>query len=380
MIFNELNVYLSKKNISLFIFLFVNFIFSVKYLSRATNYYLIVSILILAFYIYLWKYRHLFNKYFNSLNRINFLVLLVFFLISIYIFNKVSVDSLNVDRWSVITSFWDSFFKGEYVYLAKSNVGNPPGPMPFYFILALPFYIIGELGYFSIIGVIAFYLLMRKTKTELYIQTTSLLLILGSVFCLWEIVCRSNVFLNGTLVLCILVYFLKINKWDLKNMLITGILIGLIISTRNVFVIPFIISFLYSLKNNTISFKQVSIIGLFSFGTFIITFLPFVWNHFEDFKVMNPFIVQSSFLIPFEYTLLFIGLSFIAGFLCKKVSDVYFYSSLILFLSISIYFIYHFVKIGFYNSFFGNIADVSYFILCIPFALYHFIKEGRIKE
>ena len=136
MIFNQLKVYLSKKNISLFIFLFVNFIFSVKYLSRATNYYLIVSILILAFYIYLWKYRHLFNKYFNSLNRINFLVLLVFFLISIYIFNKVSVDSLNVDRWSVITSFWDSFFKGEYVYLAKSNVGNPPGPMPFYFILA----------------------------------------------------------------------------------------------------------------------------------------------------------------------------------------------------------------------------------------------------
>jgi len=41
-----------------------------------------------------------------------------------FIFYKIPVESLNVDRWSVITSFWDNFFKGEYVYFAKSNMGG----------------------------------------------------------------------------------------------------------------------------------------------------------------------------------------------------------------------------------------------------------------
>ena len=369
--YQKLKIYFNKLNISLFIILFVNFIFSVKYLSRATNYYLVLSFFILALYFCLWKYRSLLKKQFFCSNRINYLILLLFAIVSIFIFNKINVNSLNVDRWSVITSFWNNFFNGEYVYFAKSNVGNPPGPMPFYFILALPFYLIGELGYFSILGIITFYFLMRKTKTELYIQTTFLLLISGSIFYLWEIVCRSNIFLNGTLVLCTLVYFLNVKILDLKRTLISGVIIGSVISTRNVFIIPFIIAFLFSLKTNNFTIKQVGVLGLVSFSTFLITFLPFVWNHFEYFKVMNPFIVQSTFLIPFEYTLLFIGLSFIAGFLCKKTRDVYFYSSLILFLSISIYFTYHILKIGFNNTFFGSEADISYYILCVPFALYY---------
>jgi hypothetical protein len=378
MISQKLKIYFTKQNISLFIFLFVNFIFSIKYLSRLTNYYIVFSVFILIFYFYLWKYLPFLNRKIYS-NRLNFFILLLFITSAIYIFNKININTLNVDRWSVITSFWDNFFKGEYVYFAKSNVGNPPGPMPFYFILALPFYLIGELGYFSILGIIAFYLLLKKTKTELHIQTTYLILISGSLFYLWEIVCRSNIFLNGTIVLCTIVYFFNLKIFNLKNTIISGVIIGLVISTRNVYIIPFIIAFLYSLKSNIVSIKQVLLLGLFSVSTFMMTFLPFVWNHFEEFKTMNPFIVQSTFLIPFEYTLLFIGLSFVAGFLCKVVDDVYFYSSLILFISISIYLTYNIVKIGFSDSFFGSSADISYFILCIPFALYHLIKKNSIK-
>lgn len=380
MMYQKLKIYFNKLNISLFIFLFVNFIFSIKYLSRATNYYLVFSIFILALYFCLWKYRSLLKKHFFCSNKINFFILLLFVIASIFIFNKINVNSLNVDRWSVITSFWNNFFNDEYVYFAKSNVGNPPGPMPFYFILALPFYLNGELGYFSIVGIIAFYLLVRKTKKELYIQTTSLLLISGSVFYLWEIVCRSNIFLNGTLVLCALVYFLNLKNLNLKRTLISGIIIGLVISTRNVFVIPFIIAFVFSLKTKNVTIQQVALLGIVSLSTFLMTFLPFVWNHFEDFKVMNPFIVQSTFLIPFEYTLLFIGLSFIAGFLCKKSCDVYYYSGLILFLSISIYFTYHIVKNGFDTTFFKSYADISYFILCIPFSLYYLMEKKSNLE
>ena len=91
-------------------------------------------------------------------------------------------------RWSVITSFWDSYFATEYAYFAKSFAGNPPGPMPFYFIMALPFYLIGELGFLSIIGLLLFYWLMWYKKVDSIIRTLILLLILSSFFNLWEVV------------------------------------------------------------------------------------------------------------------------------------------------------------------------------------------------
>ncbi len=373
--------YLNKQNISLFIFLFVNFIFSVKYLNRVTNYYLFISVAIVGFYLCLWECRKILDRFTPYLGKINIFIILLFVITSFIIFSKVHVESLNVDRWSVIASFWDNYFKGEYVYFAKSNVGNPPGPMPFYFILALPFYLIGELGYFSILSIIVFYILIKKTKIDIQIQTTAMLLVSGSVFYLWEVACRSNIFLNGTLVLITLFYFLDLKILSTKNIVISGILIGLIISTRNVFVIPFIIAFIFLFKNNKINFKQVVVLGLISLITFALTFLPFVWNYFEDFKIVNPFIIQSTFLVPFQYTLLFIGLSVIVGFLCKTKEDVYFYSGLILFISICIYFTYHFIKVGFFESFFESFADISYFIFCIPFSLYYLlIKKQNLEE
>ena len=137
--------YFNKQNISLLLFLFVNFIFSVKYLSRVTNYYLIISILIIVIYFFLWKFRGVLDRFLPYLGKANIFILLAFIITSVLVFNKIHVESLKVDRWSVITSFWDNYLNGKYVYFAKSNMGNPPGPMPFYFILALPFYLLGAL-------------------------------------------------------------------------------------------------------------------------------------------------------------------------------------------------------------------------------------------
>ena len=365
------NTLFSKKNVSLLIFFFVNFIFLVKYLSRATNYYLIVSLSVTLFYFIIWKYRNILGKIPINLSKLNLILLTAFILGSFFVFKKVAVETLNVDRWSVITSFWDSYFNNQYVYFAKSNVGNPPGPMPFYFMLALPFYFIGELGWFSVMGIILFFVFLRYSKTSKLNSTTGLLLILSSVFYLWEVVSRSNVFLNSSLILFVLYYYLKIKKFNIKNLIFAGLLIGLSISTRNVQVIPFVIAFIYQLKNNLIKPKQFLLLGLISILTFIITFLPFVYNHFDDFKIMNPFLIQSTALVPFEYTLLFIIMAFTTGLFCKSIKDIYFFSGLILFISIIIYFLYHINLVGFQNTFFGSYADISYFILCIPFCLYY---------
>ena len=170
-----------------------------------------------------------------------------------------------------------------------------------------------------------------------------------------------------------MVYHFKKHK-----IFISGILIGLALSTRNVLAIPIIIAFMYELKHKHITFKQLSIIGIIALFVFTLTFLPFTINHIEEFKTVNPFIIQSSALMPFELTLLFIFLAFITGYLCKSEFDVYFYSALILFLTIIGYYIYLLTFNDFHNTFFNSIADISYFILCLPFALYYTIQKEKI--
>jgi len=201
----------------LFIFLFINFIFSVKYLSRVTSFYLIISLLITSIYFLIWKYRIKITDKIKIGNRLNYLVLILFIILSTIALKIIPADKLNVDRWSVITSFWDNYFNNKYVYFAKSNLGNPPGPMPFYFLLALPFYLIGELGYFSILGLIVFFFLIKKANISKNLQFIIILLVTTSTFFLWEVICRSNIFLNGVIVLLVINTFFKSNLLILKT-------------------------------------------------------------------------------------------------------------------------------------------------------------------
>ena len=368
---------LNKKNISLFIFLFVNFIFSAKYLSRITPYYLLLTFLITFSYLFVWQNRNIINNTIKPSDKLNYFVIIIFISASFIVFKLIPAEKLNVDRWSVITSFWDNYFNNKYVYFAKSNLNNPPGPMPFYFILALPFYLIGELGYFSILGLILFFLLLKYSKVSLPIQTIVLLLLTSSVFFVWEVICRSNIFLNGVLVLIVINQLLQIKTFNLKNYIFIGTLIGLSISTRNVFIIPFIIAFLFGLNKKILSLKQTIIIVGISTIIFALTFLPFVWGHINDFKQMNPFIIQSSALMPFILTIPFILFGAFSSILCKNIMDVYYYSGLTLLLTIIGYFSYHILIDGFNNTFFESAADISYFILCVPFSLFYLIQEPK---
>jgi hypothetical protein len=369
----------SKKQISLFLFLLISFLFAVKYGSRITSSYILLASIISAFYLFIWKKRFVFGRFHSK----TIYILLAFFtLLFSIVFYKITPESLNVDRWSVITSFWDNYFNNEYVYAAKSHKGNPPGPMPFYYIIALPFYFIGELGFLSIMGSLVFLLILNYLKSPNYLKVTTILLMLSSTFYLWEVTCRSNVFLNASLIVFSIVYFFKTmeNKLNKVNLIAIGIIIGLLLSTRNVFVIPYIVFFLYTLKFNLISIKNTIIIGLIAIITFFATFLPFIYNHSEEFKIINPFIIQSTYLMPFSYTVFCVILAFLSFFIFKNKNDVFFYSGIILFITVIIHYI-HLIGVSSFNeAFFESRADISYFILSAPFLLIHFILEENVKK
>lgn len=369
-----------KRLISFSALIIINFLFAFKYLDRVFQYAIIPSALACLLYIIMWNYRYSFSVSTKVLNIITVSLFVLFVGFSFLIFNKFPLESLNVDRWSVITSFWDSYFNGHYVYYSKSFAGNPPGAMPFYFILSLPFLLLGELGVMPIFGLLIFLVIISISAIKGSDFLWVVAFLITSFFFLWEIPTRSNLFLNSSLLLGLIVLINRIEKERLGLwFVVSAIFTGFLLSTRFVLVIPMIILFIWLLRKRIMSIIMIFFFGIIAFFAFLLTFVPFVVNHLDDFFALNPIFLQSTLFIPFYYIVLFIVLAIASAFLCKKTSDAYFYSGLVLFISIAIYFVYHVLVFGFEKAYLGSIIDISYFIFCTPFLIYYLVSEKADK-
>ena len=155
----------------------------------------------------------------------------------------------------------------------------------------------------------------------------------------------------------------------------------MLLSTRNVFALCYIIFFLHTIRTGQLSLKSAIKIGAISVLIFISTFLPFVMGFRDDFLQMNPFIIQSSFLMPFGWVVTAILCSCFMFLFCKQNADVFFYSGVILFITIMLHFAYHALSTSVYISLIQESSiDVSYFILCIPFFLYYLLYEQPDRQ
>ncbi len=369
-----------KINTSIVILLFINFIFFYKYSSRYTEFAFHLSSILLIIQLLIFKFG---NKIIltNSLKKIICYVLLSF-IISIVIISyfTIPIELLNSDRWSVISSFLTEFHNGNYPYYAKSHLGNYPGPMPIYFLIALPFHLVGELSTLSCLGycILTVFLIKKNKATEninflLFYMFTSLYLI-------WEITTRSNLFTFTILVLLVLNEFTNLNNKNTLKFYGLAILTGLMLSTRSVYILPYLIFFLSSLINKEITFKKLFLFLSIALIAFISTFIPFIYFFYSDFFTMNPFIIQSSFLIPKFYTLIFILISILLAFLVKNKTDKFFYSGLSLFIAILIYAIYHLFNYGYEASYINSKIDISYFIFCIPFLIKYLMDNNKDEK
>jgi hypothetical protein len=280
--------------------------------------------------------------------------------------------NLNVDRHSVIDSFWSAAFQGDYPYLAKSHMNNYPGPMPFYFLILLPFWALGDVGLINL-ALIPFLFLVHRDETKKYVSLIGFLFLLMPFW--WEVLTRSNVLVNGVFMLAAL-KFLKERSW-----IVAAITIGLVMSMRSIFILPLITTFVLLMRIGTISLKTILKTGILAIGVFICTFLPFVLGNWDSFLAMNPFLVQSSFLIPPVYIPLFIVIAVLLGFFTKP-GKFYFANALSLFAPILIYLIYHTLQGTWSSALMNSKADISYFIFCIPFFLeyIHTSGKGNVKN
>lgn len=366
------------RNSAILMLLVINFLFSFKYISRYSNWSLFISLGLTFWYFALMKYDF-FNRFKEK--TISFLILLSLVsavVLAFFVDFKTDLLSLNVDRWSVIQSFWDAVFKNEYPYYAKSHLNNPPGPMPVYFLIGLPFYLIGDYTLMPVLGLFLLLFLIKRQSNFEYKNLNLLIFVLSSMFFVWEILVRSTVFLNSVLVLMVFSFVVQNIKNSGKKFYWSAILFGLILSTRFVYILPFLVLFVFYLKTHQLSISNFIKWGLIAFLSFVITFLPLIIFYPTEFLIMNPFKVQSGFLIPSYYTLIFIVLAIILSWFWCESSNIFFLSGFSLFISILIYLIYHLFNSGLKGAIIDSAADISYFLFCIPFLLFDIFKHQKI--
>lgn len=166
-------------------------------------------------------------------------------------------------------------------------------------------------------------------------------------------------------------------EFNTKNLIIAGIVGGLLFSTRSLVLIPLVV--IYSnlfLKKR--KWKEVFILGGALIVTFVLTLLPFALWDYKLFILYNPLTLQGDFL-PATVIPIFMLLCLIVGLFIKYQSNLYFYCGLMLFLIMAIYFVYRMITVS-PNAFMEDKIDISYFIFSMPFLFAALLPEKDLRH
>ena len=225
---------------------------------------------------------------------------------------------------------------------------------------------IGEIGYYSLLGFILFALILRKFIQDEKNRILILLTLILSPAYSWEIITRSTIFLNITFVLAYILIvnseFIKTNK----NIIISAVLFGIILSTRSI-VLVIMLPFMIFIGLQKRGIKMISLWVMVSVFAFTATFLPIIF-HQGSMPTNNPFVVQNK-LIPMWIPAITILLMIMLTIRINRIDIFLFYSMSSTVLIVGSYFLLIITQNGIYDALFNDRADISYIILSLPLVL-----------
>lgn len=360
------------------IYIFMNILFVWKYASDYLPYPVISSliylvIIITALYFILRDFE--INLSANVQNRIYFSLVFFSACVLTVIMLQFDPEKIAVGRYPAMYEWISRLLSGEFPYASDIN----PSGFPFLFVLAIPFYILGDLGFFQIFSFLVFALIIHLgcNKNDLS-GFRSILLLIGAPIFLFEIVVRSDLFSNMVMVLLYLLIFQLYgrNRGCILPMLL-GLAGGLLLSTRGVVFLIYIIFFLYMIRIHRFKYS------LFIFSMlagFILTLAPFLIWDAKHFVESGPFAIQLSY-IPVWVFILSIIASVACGLGIKSLKGIYNSISVMLFGIVLIAFVISIVNFGLTESVLGDKFDISYFSFCLPFLLISLtIKDTKRLE
>ena len=173
-------------------------------------------------------------------------------------------------------------------------------------------------------------------------------------------------------------HLLRIVSQDSKIKWLGFSLLGLLLATRAIFIIPTIFLFIYYLR---FSHKRNTSLALFflSVLSFCLSFVPLWIRSFELSDLFTPFTIQASQLIPFSYILVFVLVSIILAFRSDDSQDIFLYSGYILFALILTYLVRLCVIHGCHSAIIQSKADITYLLFCVPFLASYLTNKSYAK-
>jgi hypothetical protein len=292
---------------------------------------------------------------------------------------KVDPQTLHVDRWQMVQLWLDNLFAGKHPYLPLSDTTNIPGPFPFLYILALPAYLLHEIGYLNLAG----YLLMAFWMPRYFggNYRSALFAVASLSACLpiiYEVATRGTLLVNMILVLFYCGYLEKQRFSTRANIFAAGILGGLVLSTRSIVVVPLIIHFISLARRGRMPLRTAVMTGVIMTAVFIALLAPIYLWHPAAFMRYNPLAIQSI-LLPGWLKLALIALTISAGFVCRDLPAVIRRTGWLFFATVGLAFFQEIITNGWQRAFREHSFDISYFILSLPFLIIATYTHGAMR-
>jgi len=357
----------------LVIYIFINSLFVFKYGKRLD--FISPSFLILLYLFFICSFFFLARNYKQQLNNITKFTLFYWIIglmaLVVFIAINLMVDgtSLNVDRWSAMEVSIRALLNGEYPYMAIDHLGGRSSNFPGLFLIGIPFYLLGDVGFLQPFVFLCLLFVINKTDLSPYQKYLVIFLLIFSPAYLWEVYVKSDLMSNILIVLLfMIVWQYKYSKNYFQNPKTLGVLSSILVLTRGVVIIPLSVFLFKSFYKTKLKSKVVFLISFAITVCLLILPVILLSPDFESLKEYNPLELQTrhSFI---SLEILSIVLAFIISFKINNIEQVFLWSFNILCLLIIPTFIFFLYKYGVYESILNSVFDLSYLGKIIPFSI-----------
>ncbi|HKI78242.1 MAG TPA: hypothetical protein VKA26_06850 [Ignavibacteriaceae bacterium] len=235
--------------------------------------------------------------------------------------------------------------------------------LPVIYYLLGPFYQLGDLNYFNLLGLIIFFLIIlisSNTSKELFSRFSAVLflpLIYGELYSKNDILVNAILFVS---LIYLMKRYLDPDKLNFRFLML-AMAVGLLLCTRLLLTIPFILMLLYFFRNNIPKLFVFLLISLLIYFMFI---FPFMNLDKRLFILYGPFTNSFATLPAWIYVVILLIVLY-AGWMISDYQELLFVSGLLMFIS-AIFFS-------------GEGQIINNIILSAPFFILS-IKEYKIER
>lgn len=268
-----------------------------------------------------------------------------------------------------------ALLNGEYPYTASDHMNGRTSNFPGLFLIGLPFYLMGNVGYLQVFSFILLsFTLYKVLKINEALKFIILLIISPAYW--WEIFAISDLLSNIIIAFCFIGLVKQRYKDNiLENSLLMGLTTSFLSLTRGIVAIPLILLVFGDFIKINFRDKVKYVSSFILLSILLIALVIMNCPDVETLKKFNPLNLQTMYL-PNYVNIIAILLPFYFSLKIKNFNNQYFqYCIYLLFLPPFLSFTITLYYIEFDTIIIKNKFDLSYLSFVSPFLIMEIVRE-----